>query len=74
MEPTNPRFIIVDPDKPFQSIHSKIISTRVEGKWYVFYKHQDGSTKLMLREQYYQFIDHGLIPEPGKPEDVPGLT
>ena len=74
MKETKPRFLFANPDAPITFITAKLTMTEIEGKLYVFYKHEDGSTMLMLRDQYYDYIDHGLIPEPGKPEDIPGIS
>jgi hypothetical protein len=74
MKPSKPRFLVSDLDKSFNFMNIKIVSTRVDGKQYIFYKHQDGSTKLMLRDEYYAYLDRGLIVEPGRPEDIPGLS
>jgi hypothetical protein len=74
MELTKPRFLVANTDAPITVLKANIVSTQIEGEWYTFYKHEDGSTKLMKRSIYYEYLDCGLIPEPGKPEDIPGLT
>ena len=52
----------------------KIITTQVEGKWYVFVKDKDGKTVLIDRDRYYELAAQGIILPPGRPEDVPGIS
>jgi hypothetical protein len=74
MKPTKPRFLVADPDSSITIINARIVSTQIEGEWYVFYRHEDGSTMLMPRDMYCKYLAKGFIVEPGKPEDIPGLS